>query len=129
MANATTPAEVEAGRKVSPPDITTVRATARQLLAAVEPPAPEELATLAKTLRGNIAGLIPAVEAFARTLPDTDVPRACALACVGEARMRLRLGDGDNATSRLSVAVCLARTANALADHHQTLSPSTRRTS
>lgn len=113
-----------------PPDIAMVRATARQLLAAaVEPPAPEELATPAKTLRGNIAGLIPAVEAFARTLPDTDVPRACALACVGEARMRLRLRDGDHAASRLSVAVCLARTANALADHHQTLSPSTRRTS
>ncbi|MEV8124128.1 DUF6415 family natural product biosynthesis protein [Streptomyces sp. NPDC085944] len=99
-----------------------MRATARPLLAAdVEPPAPDDLAQVTTTLRDHIASLIPAVEAITRTLPADDVPRACALACIGEARMRLRLGDGDTDLVRLSVAVRLARTANALADHQQTL--------
>ncbi|MGW0015763.1 DUF6415 family natural product biosynthesis protein [Streptomyces tendae] len=105
-----------------PVDIATVRATARPLLAAdLEPLAADELAKVTATLREHIADLIPAVEALTRTLPADDVPRACALACIGEARMRLRLGDGDNEPVRLSVAVRLARTANALADHQQTL--------
>ncbi|MFG2679163.1 DUF6415 family natural product biosynthesis protein [Streptomyces sp. NPDC048392] len=130
MGNATTPAATETGRASAPPDIATVRATVRPLLAAdADEPAPAELAKVTATLREHIAGLLPVVEDLTRTLPTDDVPRACALACIGEARMRLRLGDGDNATVRLSVAVRLARTANALADHHQTLSPTTRRTS
>ncbi|MFD5297232.1 DUF6415 family natural product biosynthesis protein [Streptomyces mutabilis] len=130
MANATSPVRIEGSRSSAPPDIATVRATARRLLAAdAEAPAPDELASLTARLRRDITSLIPVVEALTRTLPETDVPRACALACIGEARMRLRLGDGGNATVRLSVAVRLARTANALADHHQALSHSTRRTS
>jgi hypothetical protein len=40
----------------------------------------------------------------------------CALACVGEARMRLRLGEGDNDRLRLSVAAKLARSVNVLCD-------------
>ncbi|MCZ9353001.1 DUF6415 family natural product biosynthesis protein [Streptomyces mutabilis] len=99
-----------------------MRSTVRPLLAAdIEPPASAELANVIATLREHIAGLIPAVEALTQTLPEHDVPRACALACIGEARMRLRLGDGDTDLVRQSVAVRLARTANALADHHQTL--------
>lgn len=122
MANATTATAAEAGRASAPPDIATVRATARPLLAAdTEPPAADELAKVTTTLREHIAGLIPAVEALAQTLPEHDVARACALACIGEARMRLRLGDGDTALVRQSLAVRLARTANALADHHQNL--------
>ncbi|MYS74181.1 hypothetical protein GTY88_27740 [Streptomyces sp. SID5926] len=122
MANATTPAATEAGRASAPPDIATVRATARRLLAAdAEPFEAAEIAEMTARLREDIAGLIPAVEALTGALPEDDVPRACALACIGEARMRLRLGDGDTDRVRLSVAVRMARTANALADHHQAL--------
>ncbi|GAA2598979.1 MULTISPECIES: DUF6415 family natural product biosynthesis protein [Streptomyces] len=122
MANATTPAANEAGTTSAPPDIATVRATARRLLAAdAESFEAAEVAEMTARLREDIAGLIPAVEALTRALPKDDVPRACALACIGEARMRLRLGDGDTDRVRLSVAVRMARTANALADHHQAL--------
>lgn len=38
---------------------------------------------------------IPEVEAAAFRLGKDDIPRACALACVGEARMRLRLEPGE----------------------------------
>ncbi|MFJ4551111.1 DUF6415 family natural product biosynthesis protein [Streptomyces sp. NPDC088817] len=99
-----------------------MRASVRRLLAEdVEPPAPDELPTLALLLRGHINTLIPAVEAATRVLPENDVPRACAMACVGEARMRLRIGDGDNDDVRLAVAVRLARSVNALADHYENL--------
>ncbi|MEU9065438.1 DUF6415 family natural product biosynthesis protein [Streptomyces sp. NPDC048306] len=122
MANATTPAATEAGRAPAPPDIATVRATVRRLLAEGAAPIEDaEVAEMIARLREDIAGLIPAVEALTQTLPKDDVPRACALACIGEARMRLRLGDGDTERVRLSVAVRMARTANALADHHQAL--------
>ncbi|MFJ2719353.1 DUF6415 family natural product biosynthesis protein [Streptomyces sp. NPDC087437] len=99
-----------------------MRASVRRLLAAdIEPPAPDVLETLAQTLRGHINALIPAVEAVTRGLPKNDVPRICAMACIGEARMRLRMGDGDNDAVRLAVAVRLARSVNALADHYENL--------
>ncbi|MFH8442326.1 DUF6415 family natural product biosynthesis protein [Streptomyces sp. NPDC018026] len=122
MANATTPAATKAGGASAPPDIATVRATARRLLAAdAESFEAAEVAEMTARLREDIAGLITAVEALTRALPKDDVPRACALACIGEARMRLRLGDGDTDRVRLSAAIRMARTANALADHHQAL--------
>ncbi|MGX1512249.1 DUF6415 family natural product biosynthesis protein [Streptomyces collinus] len=122
MANATAPPDPDSGRTIVPPDIATVRATVRRLLAAdAEPLAAEEVAEMTARLREDIAGLIPSVEALTRALPKDDIPRACALACIGEAQMRLRLGDGDTEPVRLSVAVRMARTANALADHHQAL--------
>ncbi|MFE7229864.1 DUF6415 family natural product biosynthesis protein [Streptomyces sp. NPDC057596] len=106
-----------------PPDIATMRATVRRLLADdAEPPAPDELSTVVLLLRGHINALVPAVEMAARRLPKDDVPRACAMACIGEARMRLRMGDGDNGAVRHAVAVRLARSVNALADHYDTLS-------
>ncbi|MFG3266865.1 DUF6415 family natural product biosynthesis protein [Streptomyces bobili] len=116
------PAAAEAEQ--SPPDITTMRATVRRLLAAdAEPPTPDELSTLAPLLRGHINALVLIVETEARHLPKDDIPRACAMACVGEARMRLRLGDGDTETVRAAVAVRLARSVNALADHYENLRP------
>ncbi|GGW47308.1 hypothetical protein CP966_25300 [Streptomyces galilaeus] len=116
------PAAAEA--EPSPPDIATMRATVRRLLAAdAELPTPDELSTLAPLLRGHINALVPTVENAASRLPKDDVPRACAMACVGEARMRLRLGDGDTETVRAAVAVRLARSVNALTDHYETLSP------
>ncbi|MGW1399292.1 DUF6415 family natural product biosynthesis protein [Streptomyces sp. NPDC002405] len=120
-AQSSSPAQT--GDTVLAPDIVTMRATVRRLLADdAEPPAPDELSTLALLLRGHINALIPAVEKAARRLPKNDIPRACAMACIGEARMRLRMGDGDNGAVRLAVAVRLARSVNALADHYDTLS-------
>ncbi|MFJ1653533.1 DUF6415 family natural product biosynthesis protein [Streptomyces sp. NPDC088337] len=99
-----------------------MRASVRRLLSEeVEPPAADELPRLALLLRGHISALIPAVEAATRGLPENDVPKVCAMACVGEARMRLRIGDGDNDAVRLAVAVRLARSVNALADHYENL--------
>jgi hypothetical protein len=101
-----------------PVDEDTMRAAARRLLIADAPrPSSDELALLILQLRGHIDLLIPEVDAATLGLPKDDVPRACALACVGEARMRLRLGDGDTDIVRLSVATKLARSVNALCDH------------
>ncbi|MGW0764650.1 DUF6415 family natural product biosynthesis protein [Streptomyces sp. NPDC002676] len=105
-----------------PPDIATMRATARRLLAEdAKPIGPGELETLQLTLRGHLQLLIPVIEAMTLTLPKGDVPQACALAGVGEARMRLRLGVGDNGPVRMSVAMKLARSVNALCDHYENL--------
>ncbi|MFF3378365.1 DUF6415 family natural product biosynthesis protein [Streptomyces sp. NPDC002680] len=56
------------------------------------------------------------MEAVARKLPEDDVPRACALACAGEARQRLNLPTG------LVGARQMARSVNALCDHMEALS-------
>ncbi|WP_230396100.1 DUF6415 family natural product biosynthesis protein [Streptomyces blattellae] len=101
-----------------PLDIAAMRASARRLLVQdAEPISPEDLGILAVLLRDHIQQLIPEVEAATLGLPKDDIPLACALACVGEARMRLRLGAGDTAPVRLSVAVKLSRSVNALCDH------------
>ncbi|MEV5082360.1 DUF6415 family natural product biosynthesis protein [Streptomyces sp. NPDC056159] len=106
-----------------PPDLATMRATARRLLADdAEPPSPEELETLTLTLRGHMMVAIPAVEIAASRLPEDDVPRACALACIGEARMRLRLEPGRTLPAGMAHAQRLARSVNALADHCENLS-------
>ncbi|MFE7648665.1 DUF6415 family natural product biosynthesis protein [Streptomyces phaeoluteigriseus] len=124
MPHATAQPVATAAEEQSPPDIATMRTAARRLLAAdAEPPTPGELSTLATLLRGHINALVPAVAMAARGLPKDDVPRACAMACIGEARMRLRLGDGDTTAVRTAVAVRLARSVNALADHYENLRP------
>ena len=46
------------------------------------------------------------------------------MAGVREAETRLRLGSGDNSPVRMSVAMRLARSVNALCDHHMVLSKS-----
>lgn len=103
-----------------PVDIETMRRTARLVMLLNEsgdlPEAPA-LDTMALTLRGMLEVLAPEVEAAAEGLPKDDVPRACALACVGESRMRLRLGRGEHEAVRQSVVVKLARSVNALCDH------------
>ncbi|MFE7429053.1 DUF6415 family natural product biosynthesis protein [Streptomyces sp. NPDC057545] len=101
-----------------PPDIATMRTTANQLLAEdAEPVGPEELETMRLLLYGHVQVLIPIVEEMSYGLPRGNVPRACALACVGEARMRVRLGDGTQPV-RVAVVVRLARSVNALCDHY-----------
>ncbi|MGX1219201.1 hypothetical protein RKD42_000460 [Streptomyces ambofaciens] len=107
----------------SPLDTAAMRATSRLLLAEdAEPPSPQDLETLTLRLRGYMMLAIPVVESAALTWPEGDVPRACALACIGEARMRLRL-EPRNCTLPAGIrhAQRLARSVNALCDHYQTV--------
>ena len=119
-----TPGTGEASALLPPPDIETMRESARILLAEdVEPPAPDQLDTLAHTLRGHIQLLIPEVARAAAREPKDSIPRYCALACIGEAHNKLRLsGDDGTLPIRVSAARKLARVVNALCDHYENLS-------
>lgn len=106
----------------APPGIATMRTTARRLLAEdAKSIGLEELETLRLALRGHIQLLVPVIEALTLGLPNDDVPKACALACTREAEMRLRLGVGGYPPVRMSVAMKLARSVNALCDHYENL--------
>ncbi|MFD7608768.1 DUF6415 family natural product biosynthesis protein [Streptomyces mirabilis] len=111
-----------------PLDVETMRKGARRLLAAdVEPPtAAAELRLLTAQLRGHVAAAAPDVETLALALPEEDVPRACALACVGEARQRFHQQPDDTLDARLALAQGLAHVVNALADHYENLGGSDR---
>lgn len=106
----------------APVDLKTMRETASLLLA---PDADRldlgQLDTLRLTLAGMMRVVIPEIEAAAGKLPQDDVPRACALACVGEAQIRLRMEPGETFEQRLARTTKLARSVRALADHCQTL--------
>ncbi|NEB14216.1 hypothetical protein G3I32_36235 [Streptomyces coelicoflavus] len=105
-----------------PPDVTVMRETVRLLLApdaAVPPPA--ELDALTGLLRGHLAVLAPDVAALAARLPEDDVPRYCALACVGEAGGKLRAGPGTGKDAAVRYARKLARSLAALCDHYDSL--------
>lgn len=123
MAKATaTPPPVE-GADPRPPDVAQMRRSALRLMGPESPaPTPQELDALNTLLRGHLQLLIPEVAGMAIPLPKDDIPRACAMACVGEARMRLRLGwPQDSEAVRLSVARKLARSLNSLCDHWENL--------
>lgn len=122
MPHRTAPSAAEAELDQAPPDIATMRTTARRLLDEhAEPVSPEQLETLQLTLHGQLQLINPIVEEMALGLPKDDAPRACALACVGEARMRVRLEGGDTPPVHMSVARRLARSVNALCDHYDRL--------
>lgn len=105
-----------------PLDIAGIRATVACLLAAsAEPPAGEELVTLTRLLRGHMARLIPEVEQHAARLPKDDIPRYCALACLGEARQKLAARPSPAPGGDAAYARRLARSLAALADHWETL--------
>lgn len=107
----------------SPPiDIETMRSSVRRLLAEnAELPGVDELETLTLQLRGHIMVAIPEVEVAAGKLHADDVPRACALACVGEARMRVNMEAGPTLPAGIAHAQRLARSVNALCDHYENL--------
>ncbi|WP_217166722.1 DUF6415 family natural product biosynthesis protein [Streptomyces sp. AC512_CC834] len=106
----------------APVDLKTMRETASLLLAPdADRPAPEELEKLFLMLSGMIHVAVPEVETAAGRLSKDDVPRACALACIGEARMRLRLPSGETFEQQMSLTTKLARSVRALADHCQAL--------
>lgn len=106
----------------APVDLQTMRETASLLLDPdAETPSPERLEILHLTLTGMIHVAIPEIEVASGKLPKDDIPRACALACIGEARMRLRLPPGETFEKQLALTTKLARAVRALADHCQTL--------
>ncbi|MFG2969340.1 DUF6415 family natural product biosynthesis protein [Streptomyces sp. NPDC048288] len=104
------------------PDIETMRSTAHRFLASDARPIPTgEVQTLGTALRGQIAELIPTIEAMTRQFPADDIPSACALACTREARIRLGLRPGYNSPGQMTVAMKLARSVTALCDHFENL--------
>lgn len=122
MPHRTAPSVARAELDQDPPDIATMRTTAHRLLAEhAEPVGPEQLETLWLALYGHMQLLAPLIEEMVLGLPKDDAPRACALACVGEAHMRVRLGGGGTPPVHVSVATQLARSVNALCDHYDRL--------
>ncbi|MGW0823560.1 DUF6415 family natural product biosynthesis protein [Streptomyces sp. NPDC002845] len=108
----------EAGIEALPIDVATMRAAVDRVLArGAEPLSDEDLETLRRQLRGHIQLLIPAVERAAVRLPRGHRARDRALCCVGEARVRLRLGRGDTLFVRVSVVHRLARSVRTLCGH------------
>ncbi|WP_432187902.1 DUF6415 family natural product biosynthesis protein [Streptomyces sp. Tue6028] len=97
----------------------------RQLVAAVLPQdqeiGAEALAQLTEQLRTHTEVLAAQVERAAGKLPPDDVPRYCALACVGEARGKLRAQPGMGSGRDQAYARKLARSLAALCDHYSTL--------
>ncbi|MFJ4201548.1 DUF6415 family natural product biosynthesis protein [Streptomyces sviceus] len=127
MPQPTAAAAAEAELTEAPPDITTMRDAVNRLLdpdAVPEalPPAPGELETLTIQLRGHLDLLMPEVEQAAQRLPKDDIPRYCALACLGEARGKLRAEPSPTPHGSLAYARRLARVLNALCDHYEQLS-------
>jgi hypothetical protein len=105
-----------------PLDFETMRGAARRLLGPdAELPTFEEIETLTLLLRGNLMLLIPEVEKATAGLSLDDVPRACALAGVTEARTRLDLNPGPGFPAAIAHAQRLARSVNALLDHSENL--------
>ncbi|MFE3031613.1 DUF6415 family natural product biosynthesis protein [Streptomyces canus] len=111
----------------SPPDIATMRDAINRLLdPEAVPEAPpleaEELETLTLQLRGHLDLLMPEVEEAAQRLPKDNIPRYCALACLGEARGKLREQPSPTPHGPVAYGRRLARVLNALCDHYEALS-------
>ncbi|MGW7498571.1 DUF6415 family natural product biosynthesis protein [Streptomyces luteogriseus] len=114
---------------LAPPDLEMMRESAGIALGPVSapeavPPAGEELDTLTAALRGHIELLAPEVEQAAGRLPENSPTRACALACVGEARGKLRAPELGFVmrTGGVMYTRRLARVLAALCDHYDIVS-------
>jgi hypothetical protein len=117
---------VEKAIDTAPLDLELMRKTVNQLLdpdavPGVLAPAAEALDTLTLQIRGHLELLMPEVEQKAEQLPKENIPRYCALACLGEARERLRAQPGEAPHDALVYARRLARVLNALLDDFATL--------
>ncbi|MFF3875087.1 DUF6415 family natural product biosynthesis protein [Streptomyces sp. NPDC001978] len=126
--HATAPTPTAEEQTTVPPDLATMRAAVDRLLdpdAVPEalPPAAEELATLTLQIRGHLAVLMPEVEQMAGRMRRDSIPRYCALACLGEARGRLRAEPSPAPGGDIAYARRLARALNALCDHFEALQP------
>ncbi|MET8824806.1 DUF6415 family natural product biosynthesis protein [Streptomyces sp. NPDC004610] len=111
------------GTRGDPLDITTMRRAVQRLLGpAADPPGEHDIDTLTLQLRGHIMLVIPEIERLAATLPAEDIPRACAVEGVAEARRRL---DAQPRSTVLPAGIAhaqrLARSVRALCDHYETL--------
>jgi hypothetical protein len=84
-------------------------------------PAPDgaELDALTATLRGHLEVLIPAVEDVLGKVTEPSVARHCMLACLGDARLRLRAEPSPRYNGPIGHARRLARVVPALCDHYQ----------
>ena len=103
-------------------DIDMMRHSISHLLGPdAQPPAGEMLATLQLLLRGHMQLLIPEVEQAALQRDKDDVPRYCALVCVGEAHGKLRVPARPGEHHALAHARRLARSLAALCDHYEAL--------
>lgn len=110
----------------APVDLLLMRETAQILLgpdAAPDalPPAAGELDTLTRTLRGHLELLVPEVEMATGRFHKDNIPRHCALACVGEVRGRLRVQPRPGLNAAAAHARRLARVLTALCDHYEAL--------
>jgi hypothetical protein len=106
----------------TPVDIATMRATAHRLLVYnAEQPTAEDAETLLALMRGQIELLIPELQACTERLPTDDIPRYCALACIGEARGKLSITPKPGVDRAVAYGRRLARVLNALCDHHENL--------
>lgn len=117
MTHRTAAAAVAAEPEQLPADIETMRATVRQALAEDVELAAADLDTLSLALRGHMEVLIPEVTVAAGQQPKDSSPRYCAMACVGEARRKLQIGNGETQPVRIAVVQKLARSVSALCDH------------
>lgn len=117
MTQDTVPANSTAGQL--PADIQTMRATVAR---ALDPGTPDsEAPLLLEELRGELQLMIPEVEDIAARQPKDATARYCALACVGEARMKLSVQAAMGPCSDLVYAQKLAGVLAALCDHHDGL--------
>jgi hypothetical protein len=113
---------VQTENSTQPVDIATMRQTIGRLLPPdVEPVGTSEVETLTSLLRGHMQLIIPEIEHAAGKPPKDDVPRYCALACIGEARAKLRAAPGHGPHRAVAYARRLARCLAALCDHYEAL--------
>ncbi|MGW5248536.1 DUF6415 family natural product biosynthesis protein [Streptomyces sp. NPDC004129] len=113
---------LEAQAGTQPVDIDTMRESIARLIGPSSlSPEGEELAGLTGLLRGHMQLIIPEIEQAAGKLPEDDVPRYCALACIGEARAKLRATTGVGPHRAAAHARKLARSLMALCDHYEAL--------
>lgn len=122
---ATVPTAADEEQDSRPPDIATMRATARRLLGPddgpdVLPPTSGEVDTLTVTIRGQLELILPEVERAVGPRPKS-AQACCALACVGEARRKLSITPRPGLESRVIHARRLARVLNALCEHYERL--------
>ncbi|CCK24742.1 hypothetical protein BN159_0363 [Streptomyces davaonensis JCM 4913] len=115
--------EPPAAPDAPPVDIAAMRATVAEVLPPeVTPTDRATLETLTRSLRHGMQMLISEVERAAAHLPDDDIPRYVALACVREARGKLDAVPGPGPSDAAAYVRRLARSVMALCDHHMTLS-------
>ncbi|MFJ4617442.1 DUF6415 family natural product biosynthesis protein [Streptomyces sp. NPDC088812] len=117
---------VDASSATAPVDVAAMRGTVRTLLLAdgapaVPAPSGALLETLTQTLREHLELLIPEVEQAIRRHSKDSIARHCTLACLGDARLRLREEPTPRYNGPVGHARRLARALHALCEHYEQL--------